>query len=75
MSRKVLQIGYELERDRLTWDERDIYCGQGMEVMLPDQFGCGIWQPVSFEYNDDGWYMPGCPGVSPIGLWAREKIE
>lgn len=32
MSRKVLQIGYELERDRLTWDDRDIHCGYGMCV-------------------------------------------
>ena len=51
MSRKVLQIGYELERDRLTWDDRDIHCGYGMEVMLPDQFDCGTWRAVSFEYN------------------------
>ena len=28
MSRKVLQIGYEPERDRLTWDGWDIHCGQ-----------------------------------------------
>ena len=75
MSRKVLQIGYELERDRLTWDDRDIHCGYGMEVMLPDQFDCGTWRAVSFEYNDDGWYMPGCPGVSPVGVWARERNE
>ena len=34
MSRKVLQIGYEPERDRLTWDGWDIHCGQGMEVLL-----------------------------------------
>lgn len=26
--RKVLQIGYEPERDRLTWDGWDIHCGQ-----------------------------------------------
>ena len=35
MSRKVLQIGYEPERDRLTWDGWDIHCGQGMDVLLP----------------------------------------
>ena len=28
MSRKVMQIGYEPERDRLTWDGWDIHCGQ-----------------------------------------------
>ena len=38
MSRKVLQIGYEPERDRLTWDGWDIHCGQGMDVLLPDRF-------------------------------------
>ena len=37
MSRKVLQIGYEPERDRLTWDGWDIHCGQGMAVLLPDR--------------------------------------
>ena len=28
MVSKVLQIGYEPERDRLTWDGWDIHCGQ-----------------------------------------------
>ena len=28
MSRKVLQIGYEPERDRLTWDGWDIHCAR-----------------------------------------------
>lgn len=54
MSRKVLQIGYEPERDRLTWDGWDIHCGHDMEVLLPDQLGGGTWRAVSFEYNDEG---------------------
>ena len=49
MSRKVLQIGYEPERDRLTWDGWDIHCGQGMEVLLPDRLDGGTWRAVSFE--------------------------
>ena len=57
MSRKVLQIGYEPERDRLTWLDG------------------GTWRAVSFEYNDEGWYMPGHPDVSPVGLWARERQD
>ena len=36
LSRKVMQIGYEPERDRLTWDGWDIHCGHGMDVLLPD---------------------------------------
>lgn len=52
MQRKVLQIGYEPERDRLTWDGWDIHCGQGLDVLLPDRLGGGTWQAVSFEYND-----------------------
>lgn len=75
MKAKVLQISYEPERDRLTWDGWDLHCGQSMEVLLPDQLGGGTWRPVSFEYNDDGWYMPGYSGVSPIGLWAMEMSE
>ena len=73
METKVLQIGYEPERDRLTWDGWDIHCGQGLDVLLPDRLGGGTWRSVSFEYNAEGWYMPGCPGVSPVGLWARES--
>lgn len=73
VQRKVLQIGYEPERDRLTWDGWDIHCGQGLDVLLPDQLGSGMWQAVSFECNDKGWYMPGHSDVSPVGLWARES--
>ena len=76
MVSKVLQIGYEPERDRLTWDGWDIHCGYGMDVFLPDRLDGGTWRTVSFEYNDEGWwYMPGHPGVSPVGLWARERQD
>lgn len=34
---KVLQIAYEPERDRLTWDGWDIHCGQPLEVLMPDR--------------------------------------
>ena len=49
--------------------------GQGLDVLLPDRLGGGTWRPVSFEYNSEGWYMPGGPGVSPVGLWARESKD
>lgn len=75
MSRKVLQIGYVPERDRLTWGGWDIHCGQSLDVLLPDRLSGGTWQTVSFEYNDDGWYMTKLPGVSPVGLWACESGE
>ena len=71
---KVLQIGYDPEHDRLTWDGWEIHCGQSLEVLLPDRLGGGTWRHVSFEYNDAGWYMPDQPRVSPVGLWAREAI-
>lgn len=73
MQGKILQIGYEPERGRLTWDDWDIHCGQSLDVLLPDQTGRVAWCPVSFEYKSSGWYMPGQPGVSPVGLWARER--
>ena len=52
----------------------DIHCGQSLEVLLPDRLGGGTWRHVSFECNDAVWYMPDQPGVSPVGLWAREAI-
>lgn len=52
MSRKVLQIGYEPERDRLTWDGWDIHCGQGLDVLLPDRL--------------DGW-ASWCVSSGPVG--------
>ena len=75
MQRKVLQIDYDPERDRLTWDGWELHCGQCLEVLLPDRLGGGTWRRVSFEYNDAGWSMPGQPGVSPVGLWAREATD
>lgn len=69
---KVLQIAYEPERDRLTWDGWDIHCGQPLEVLMPDRLDGGTWREVSFGCNAQGWYMPGYPDVSPVGLWARE---
>lgn len=75
METKVLQIGYAPERDRLTWDGWDIHCGHSLDVMLPDSSGGAAWRQVSFECNAGGWYMPGQPGVSPVGLWARESSE
>lgn len=62
MVNKVLQIDYDSQRDRLTWDGWEIHCGQSLEVLLPDRLGGGTWRRVSFECNDDGWYMPGKPG-------------
>ena len=72
---KGLQTGYEPDRDRLIWGNWDIHCGQGMDVLLPDRIDGGTWQVVSFEYNDEGWYMPRYPGVFPVGLWARESKD
>lgn len=46
-----------------------------MDVLLPDRIDGGTWQVVSFEYNDEGWYMPRYPGVFPVGLWARESKD
>lgn len=51
---KAMQIGYDRERDRLTWDDWDIHCGQGLDVLLPDQTGGTAWCPGSFEYNSSG---------------------
>ena len=41
-------------------------------MLLLAQRGEAAWHSVPFEYNSSGWYMPGLPGVSPVGLWARE---
>ena len=74
---KMLQIRYCQENDRLTWGDWDIHCGDILYVMLPDQSGGAEWRTASFEHSDlkGGWYMPALPGVSPIGLWARENKD
>lgn len=75
MNTKVFRsiMSRRLTGDRLTWDGQDIHCEQGLEALLPDRLGGGTWRTVSFEYNSSGWYMPGYPGISPVGLWARES--
>lgn len=52
--RKVLQIAYEPERNRLTWDGWDIHCGQPLEVLMPNRLDGGTWREVSFECNAQG---------------------
>ena len=44
LSPQALQIGYDPEHDRLTWDSWDIHCGQSLEVLLPDRLGGGTWR-------------------------------
>ena len=68
----IAQIGYDVESERITFDRWGLHCGECLEVLLPDKLGVGVWQEVSFEFTDH-WYMPGHPGVSPVGLWARKK--
>ena len=77
MANKVLQIDYDTERDRLTWDGWEIHCGQSLEVLLPDRLGGGTWRHVSFEYNDAGWYMPTNLGSrrSAYGHGRPQPIE
>ena len=69
MSRKVLQIGYEPERDRLTWDGWDIHCGQGMDVLLPDRLDGGTWRAVSLMR--DGI----CLGILMCLRWACGHVK
>lgn len=83
MQKKVLQIGYEPERDRLTWDGWDIHCGQSLNVLIPDKHGKGTWQLVSFEYNENGWYILGglgclrwaCGGVRMNCRYTDEELK
>lgn len=75
MQRKILQIGYEPERDRLTWAGWDIHCGHALKSFFQIVSVAGHGRLYPSEYNGDGWYMPGQPGVSPVGLWARERAE
>ena len=72
MSRKVLQIGYEPERDRLTWDGWDIHCGQGMDVLLPDRLDGGTWRAVSSStMMRDGI----CLGILMCLRWACGHVK
>lgn len=68
---KIQQIRYNEETDRIEANGRGIHCGDCLEVLLIDQNGSPLWKAVSFEYNDK-WYIPGQPGISPIGLFARD---
>lgn len=70
-TQEILQINYDQSQDRLTWNGFDIHCGNRLDVLFPDGLGGGVWKTVSFECNDNGWYIPYYPNVNPIGLWAR----
>ena len=72
MSRKVLQIGYEPERDRLTWDGWDIHCGQGME----DCFRIGSMEAHGGLYPSSTMMRDGiCLGILMYLRWACGHVK
>lgn len=56
MKAKVLQISYEPEHDRLTWDGWDIHCVQALDVLLPDRLDGGLWHIRFRAFGTDFYY-------------------
>ena len=72
MSRKVMQIGYEPERDRLTWDGWDIHCGQGMDVLLQ----IGSMEAHGGLYPSSTMMRDGiCLGILMCLRWACGHVK
>lgn len=73
MSRKVLQIGYEPERDRLTWDGWDIHCGQGMDVFCSQ---IGSMEAHGGLYPSSTMMRDGiCLGILMCLRWACGHVK
>lgn len=68
----AIQILYNENFDRLMVGDRELHCGDVLQVMMPQDDGFA-WQTVSVEYNHSGWYFPEFPNLYPVGMWTKTK--
>lgn len=68
----VAQILYDEDYDCLVVGDKELHCGDILQVMVPQISGFA-WQTVTLKCNGSSWYFPELPSVFPVGLWVRAK--
>ena len=72
MKKRIAQLIYDQESDRLSFDGEDLHCGECLEVMVCNGLNGdqAEWIATRLEYNDH-WYLVGLLGYQVSGLFAR----
>lgn len=63
---------FENKKGRLQIDTTELTAGDTLEVLIVDgRDGQARWIQSAVEQNNDGYYLLGLLGYSPIGLFGR----
>ena len=62
------------KNERLQLAERDISCGDVLEVLIADERDSSPrWIETRVEHNGESYYLTGLQSYNPVGLFARMK--
>ncbi len=63
---------FENKNGRFQIDTKELAAGDTLEVLIVDgRDGQARWIQITVEQNNDGYYLLGLFGYSPIGLFGR----
>ena len=70
--KRISQLHYDPESDRMIFDERELHCGEYLEVLVCNGLNGDKpeWVETRVEYGED-WYREGLLGYQVSGLFAR----
>ena len=70
--KRSAQLHYDPESDRRIFDERELHCGEYLEVLVCNGLNGDKpeWVETRVEYGED-WYLEGLLGYQVSGLFAR----
>lgn len=70
--KRISQLHYDPESDRMIFDERELHCGEYLEVLVCNGLNGDKPECVEtrVEYGED-WYLEGLLGYQVSGLFAR----
>ena len=70
--KRISQLHYDPESDRMIFDGRELHCGECLEVLVCNGLNGDKpeWVETRVEYGED-WYLEGLLGSQVSGLFAR----
>ena len=70
--KRISQLHYDPASHRMIFDERELHCGEYLEVLVCNGLNGDKpeWVETRVEYGED-WYLEGLLGYQVSGLFAR----
>lgn len=70
--KRISQLHYDQENDRITFDGDGLHCGECLEVLVCNGLNGDKpeWVETRVEYGEN-WYLEGLLGYQVSGLFAR----